>query len=246
MILGSSKWNARLMQATMDLKIAASLISADFTRLSEEVQEVEKAGADLLHIDVYPLLVWGFEYRRLGNINIGPLLIEALRNRTKLPFDVHLAIEVSQDIVRKYAEAGCDVITVHAEACPDLEKTIGLIKEKGLKAGIALNPSTPLSLVKPYSEDLDLMLIMTTSANFGGLNLTPNVIPKIREAAVLRKGRGSPLDVEVDGGVDCLSAPELFEAGANILVAGGAIFKETDYADAIRNLRQACSRTARP
>jgi ribulose-phosphate 3-epimerase len=227
----------------MDLKIAASLISADFTKLPEEIQEVERAGADLLHIDVYPLLVWGFEYRRLGNINIGPLLVEALRNRTKLPLDVHLAIEVTQDIVRKYAEAGCDAITVHAEACPDLEKTIGLIKENGLKAGIALNPSTPLLLVKPYSKDIDLILIMTTSANFGGLNLTPNVIPKIRKATLLRKVGSRLLDIEVDGGVDCISAPKLFEAGANILVAGSAIFQETDYVEAIRKLRQACSRT---
>jgi ribulose-phosphate 3-epimerase len=234
------------METTMALKIAASLISADFARLLEEVQEVEKAGVDLLHIDVYPLLVWGFEYRRLGNINIGPLLVEALRNRTRLPLDVHLAIEVTEDIVRKYAEAGCDVITVHAEACPDIEKTIGVIKENGLKAGIALNPSTPLLLVKPYSKHIDLILIMTTSANFGGLNLTPNVIPKIREAKLLRKGQSRPLDIEVDGGVDCLSAPKLFEAGANILVAGSAIFQETDYVEAVRKLRQACSRTMHP
>jgi ribulose-phosphate 3-epimerase len=224
----------------VDLKIAPSIISADFSRLPEELQEVERAGADLLHIDVYPLLVWGFEYRRLGNITIGPLLIEALRNRTNLPFEAHLAIEVSDDIVMKYARAGSDIITVHAEACLHPEKTIALIKDQGLKAGIALNPATPLSLVEPYVKDLDLILLMTTSANFGGLNLISETIRKVRSAAALRRHRTSPLDIAVDGAVDAVSAPKLCAAGANVLVAGGSIFGEENYAAAIRKLRQAC------
>lgn len=226
----------------MHLKIAPSIISADFSILQEEVQEVEKGGADLLHIDVYPLLVWGFEYRRLGRMMIGPLLVEVLKNHTRLPLDVHLAIEVSDDVIRRYVRAGSDIITVHAEACAHPERVIRMIKDQGLKAGIALNPATPLSLVKPYLTDLDLILLMTTSANFGGLDFTADTIPKIRMAAALRKRHHSMLDIEVDGSVDCKSAPKLVAAGANVLVAGGAIFGEKDYAIAIRKLRHACRR----
>jgi ribulose-phosphate 3-epimerase len=226
----------------MHLKIAPSIISADFSILQEEVQEVEKGGADLLHIDVYPLLVWGFEYRRLGRMMIGPLLVEVLKNHTRLPLDVHLAIEVSDDVIRRYVRAGSDIITVHAEACAHPERVIRMIKDQGLKAGIALNPATPLSLVKPYLTDLDLILLMTTSANFGGLDFTADTIPKIRMAAALRKRHRSMLDIVVDGSVDCKSAPKLVAAGANVLVAGGAIFGEKDYADAIRKLRHACRR----
>jgi ribulose-phosphate 3-epimerase len=226
----------------MHLKIAPSIISADFSILQEEVQEVEKSGADLLHIDVYPLLVWGFEYRRLGRMMIGPLLVEVLKNHTRLPLDVHLAIEVSDDVIRRYVRAGSDIITVHAEACAHPERVIRMIKDQGLKAGIALNPATPLSLVKPYLTDLDLILLMTTSANFGGLDFTADTIPKIRMAATMRKRHRSMLDIEVDGSVDCKSAPKLVAAGANVLVAGGAIFGEKDYAIAIRKLRHACRR----
>jgi len=226
----------------MHLKIAPSIISADFSILQEEVQEIEKSGADLLHIDVYPLLVWGFEYRRLGRMMIGPLLVEVLKNHTRLPLDVHLAIEVSDDVIRRYVRAGSDIITVHAEACAHPERVIRMIKDQGLKAGIALNPATPLSLVKPYLTDLDLILLMTTSANFGGLDFTADTIPKIRMAATMRKRHRSMLDIEVDGSVDCKSAPKLVAAGANVLVAGGAIFGEKDYAIAIRKLRHACRR----
>jgi ribulose-phosphate 3-epimerase len=226
----------------MHLKIAPSVISADFTVLQEEVQEVEKSGADLLHVDVYPLLVWGFDYRRLGRVMIGPLLIEALKNHTSLPLDVHLAIEVSDEIVRRYVRAGSDIITVHAEACVNPERVIRQIKDQGLKAGIALNPATPLSAVEAYVKDLDVILLMTTSANFGGLDLTAHTIPRIRMAAGLRKRHRFMLDIEVDGGVDEISAPKLVAAGANVLVVGGAIFKEKDYAAAIRKLRHVCRR----
>jgi ribulose-phosphate 3-epimerase len=226
----------------MHLKIAPSIISADFSILQEEVQEVEKSGADLLHIDVYPLLVWGFEYRKLRRMMIGPLLVEVLKNHTRLPLDVHLAIEVSDDVVKRYVRAGSDIITVHAEACVHPERVIRMIKNQGLKAGIALNPATPLSIVEPYLKDLDVILLMTTSANFGGLDFTADTIPKIRMAATLRKRRRSMLDIEADGSVDCKSAPKLVAAGANVLVAGGAIFREKDYADAIRKLRHACKK----
>jgi ribulose-phosphate 3-epimerase len=152
----------------MQLKIAPSIISADFDVLQEQVQELERGGADLLHIDVYPLLIWGLEYRRLGRILIGPILIETLKSRTKLPLDVHLAIEVTDDIVTKYIKAGRDIITVHAEACMSPKRVIRLIKKEGVSAGIALKPATPLSLIEPYLPDLDQILLMTTSANFGG------------------------------------------------------------------------------
>lgn len=226
----------------MRLKIAPSVISADFDRLQEEVHEVEKSGADLLHIDVYPLLAWGFEYRRLGRVMIGPLLVEALKNHTKLPLDVHLAIEVSDDVVDRYSRAGSDIITIHAEACVHPRIAIRRIRDYGLKTGIALNPATPLSLVKPYFADLDQILLMTTSANFGGLDLTVDTVPKIKMAAALRKSHRSMLDIEVDGGVDYRSAPRLVAAGANVLVVGSAIFGEKDYAAAIRKLRHVCRR----
>jgi len=224
----------------MQLKIAPSVISADFCRLKEDVQEIEEAGADLLHIDVYPLLTWGLEYRRLGRILIGPLLIEALRNQTNLPLDVHLAIEVSDEIITKYIEAGSNIITVHAEACFHPERLIRLIKDRGVKAGIALNPATPLSVVEPFLRDLDLILLMTTSVNFGGLDFIPETIPKIRMAAELGKNCPGPLDIEVDGGVDYLTAPKFVAAGANVLVAGSSIFGEKDRAAAINGLRRVC------
>ena len=224
----------------MHLKIAPSVVSADFDRLQEEVQEVEESGADLLHIDVYPLLAWGFEYRRLGRVTIGPLLVEALKNHTELPLDVHLAIEISDDIVERYSRAGSDIITIHAEACIHPETAIRRIRDDGLKAGIALNPATPLSLVKPYLADLDQILLMTTSANFGGLDLTADIVPKIKMAAALKRRHRSMLDIEVDGGVDFRSAPMLVAAGANVLVVGSAVFGEKDYAAAIRRLRHVC------
>jgi len=224
----------------MHLKIAPSVVSADFDRLQEEVQEVEESGADLLHIDVYPLLAWGFEYRRLGRVTIGPLLVEALKNHTELPLDVHLAIEVSDDIVERYSRAGSDIITIHAEACIHPETAIRRIRDDGLKAGIALNPATPLSLVKPYLADLDQILLMTTSANFGGLDLTADIVPKIKMAAALKRRHRSMLDIEVDGGVDFRSAPMLVAAGANVLVVGSAVFGEKDYGAAIRRLRHVC------
>ncbi len=228
----------------MQLKIAPSVISADFCRLKEDIQEIEEAGADLLHIDVYPLLIWGLEYKKLGRIMIGPLLIEALRNKTNLPLDVHLAIEVSDEIITRYIEAGSNIITIHAEACLQPQRFIHLIRDQGVKAGIALNPATPLSVIESFFRELDLILLMTTSANFGGLDFIPEIIPKIRKAAELGKDRGGLLDIEVDGGVDCLTAPRFVAAGANVLVAGGSIFGEKDRAAAIDGLRRACGNVA--
>lgn len=201
---------------------------------------MERGGADLLHIDVYPLLIWGLEYRRLGRITIGPILIEALKNRTKLPLDVHLAVEVTDDVVTKYINAGSDIITVHAEACMRPRRVIRLIKKQGVRAGIALNPATPISLIESYVSELDQILLMTTSANFGGTVLIDEIIPKIRTTAALRKYRGSQLDIEVDGGVDHLTAPKFVAAGANVLVAGGVLFEKKNLVAAIRRLRRAC------
>ena len=201
---------------------------------------MERGGADLLHIDVYPLLVWGLEYHNLGRMVIGPLLVEALKNRTKLPLDVHLAIEVSDEIVTKYIEAGSDIITVHAEACMQPRRILRLIKKGGVRAGIALNPATPVSLVEPYVRDLDQILVMTTSANFGGAPVIKEMITKIRRTATLRKHRDYPLDLEVDGGVNQLTAPKFVAVGANVLVVGEAIFKEKNLAAAVRKLRRAC------
>lgn len=223
------------------MKIAPSIISADFSRLSEDIEEVERAGVDLMHIDVYPLLAWGFEYRTLGSVTIGPLMVEALRDRTNLPLDVHLAIDVSNDTIMKYVRAGSNIITFHVEACLDPQRMLHLIKDQGLRGGVALNPSTPISLVEAYARDLDVILLMTTSANFGGPNIGSHIIPKIKNAAILREQQCSFFDIEVDGGIDAASAPELVAAGANVLVVGNAIFKQGDYIAAVKKLREACA-----
>ena len=203
---------------------------------------MERGGADLLHIDVYPLLIWGFDYRRLGRLTIGPMLIQALKNLTKLPLDVHLAIEVDDDIITKYVKAGADILTVHAEACMHPKRIIRLIKKERVKVGMALNPATPLSIIEPYVPHLDQILLMTTSANFGGTVIINDIIPKVRATATLSsRYRGFALDIEVDGGVDRLTAPQFVAAGANVLVVGGALFKEKNLVTAIRKLRCACS-----
>lgn len=233
------------MRDTMEIKIAPSIISADFSKLSEDVQKVEKAGADLLHVDVYPLLVWGFEYKKLSNITIGLLLIEALRNRTKLPFDVHLAIEASEEAVMRYIDAGSDIITVQVEACPNPQRFIRLVRKEGLKVGLAVSPFTPMSYVFPHIQDLDVVLFLTVSLNFGGQNFFSDIISKIKKARSLSEEQGLSLDIGVDGGMNSILAPQAVAAGANVIVAGSAVFGRDDYQSAIKELRDSCIKACR-
>lgn len=221
----------------MRVKIAPSIISADFSQLIEETKRVEEAGADLLHIDVYPLVAWGLVYPTLRNFTLGALIMEVLRDKTKLPFDVHLAIEVSDKLVAKYAQLKSDIITVPVEACVNLRRTLKLIKKWNMKAGVALNPSTPLSMVYPYINDVNVILLMTVNIHYGGQDLLPKIVPKIRKARQLVNKQHLDVDISVDCGINTQTAPLVVKAGANILIAGRAIYGQKDYKKAIEALR---------
>lgn len=214
------------------LRIAPSLLSADFSRLGEEVKRAEEGGADLLHFDV-------MDGCFVPNITFGPLVVEALRDKTKLPFDVHLMIEKPDNYIEHFAKAGGDIITVHAEACIHLQRTIRHIKQQGVKAGVALNPATSLHAIEYVLDDLDMVLIMTVNPGFGGQGFIAAMLPKIRKAKGMIKERGLKVDIEVDGGINIETAPPVVKAGANVLVAGTAIFDQPDVRHAIQMLRNA-------
>ncbi|PTX61229.1 ribulose-phosphate 3-epimerase [Melghirimyces profundicolus] len=213
------------------VKIAPSILSADFGRLSEEISEVEQAGADWVHVDV-------MDGRFVPNITIGPLVVEAIRPHTRLPLDVHLMIEEPDRYISAFAEAGADWISVHQEACPHLHRTVHLIKEHGVRAGVVLNPATPAETLKPILPDLDLILLMTVNPGFGGQAFIPGVLDKIRQVREMLDAAGlSGVELEVDGGINPETAKETVEAGATVLVAGSAVFGKTDRAGALQSLR---------
>ncbi|MGG2199561.1 MULTISPECIES: ribulose-phosphate 3-epimerase [Paenibacillus] len=214
------------------LRIAPSILSADFARLGEEVADVEQGGADWLHVDV-------MDGHFVPNMTIGPLVVEALRPRTKLPLDVHLMIEQPDRYVPAFAKAGADLISVHAEACVHLHRTLHGIKEQGVKAGVVLNPATPLSAIE-YAplEIVDLVLVMTVNPGFGGQSFIPGSLEKIRSLRKMLNERGlAHIDIEVDGGINADTAKLVAAAGANVLVAGNAVFGQPDRAAAIRAIR---------
>ncbi len=210
--------------------VAPSLLSADFSRLGEEVKAVEEAGADLLHLDVMDGIF-------VPNITFGPLVISALRPLTSLPFDVHLMIVEPERYIKEFVEAGADLICVHAEASIHLHRTIWKIKELGKKAGVSLNPHTPLNVLEYLLEDLDFVLVMTVNPGFGGQSFIKNCIPKIEKLKKLIKEKEISVLIEVDGGINEEIAPLVIKAGADILVAGSAIFGKKDYKLAISNLK---------
>lgn len=212
------------------VKIAPSILSADFARLAEEIRDVEQGGADYIHVDV-------MDGHFVPNITIGPLIVEAIRPITKLPLDVHLMIEQPDRYIPAFAKAGADYLSVHVEACPHLHRTIHLIKEQGIKAGVVLNPHTPVEMIQHIIDDVDLVLLMTVNPGFGGQKFIPSVLPKIRQVAQLVKERGRFVEIEVDGGINAKTARLCMEAGANVLVAGSAIYNERDRAAAIRAIR---------
>lgn len=217
------------------IRIAPSILSADFARLAEEIRSVEEGGADWLHVDV-------MDGRFVPNITIGPPVVAAIRPVTKLPLDVHLMIADPDRYIPAFAKAGADIISVHAEACVHLHRTIHFIKEQGVKAGVVLNPHTPVETIRHVIADVDLVLLMTVNPGFGGQAFIPSVVPKIREVARLAGEQNKALDIEVDGGVNAKTAPLCAEAGANVLVAGSAIYNEADRVAAIRALREACAK----
>jgi ribulose-phosphate 3-epimerase len=214
----------------MMIKIAPSILSADFARLGEEIKDVEKGGADYIHVDV-------MDGHFVPNITIGPLIVEAIRPITSLTLDVHLMIEQPDRYIPEFAKAGADIITVHVEACPHLHRTIQLIRSFGIKAGVVLNPHTPVSTIQHVLEDIDMVLLMTVNPGFGGQSFIHAVLPKIQEVSRMVRERGLQVDIEVDGGVNAETARLCVEAGANVLVAGSAIYNEKDRAQAIRVIR---------
>ncbi|WP_243386808.1 ribulose-phosphate 3-epimerase [Bacillus kexueae] len=212
------------------IKIAPSILSADFSRLGEEIKDVERGGADYIHVDV-------MDGHFVPNITIGPLIVEAIRPVTKLPLDVHLMIENPDRYISQFSRAGADIISVHVEACRHLHRTIQHIKAEGVKAGVVLNPHTPVSMIEHVIEDVDLVLLMTVNPGFGGQAFIPSVLPKIREVHKLVTERNLQVEIEVDGGVNVETAKQCIEAGANVLVAGSAIYNQADRASAIRAIR---------
>jgi ribulose-phosphate 3-epimerase len=214
------------------VKIAPSILSADFSRLGEEVKAVEEAAADWIHVDV-------MDGRFVPNITIGPLVVESLRKVTKLPLDVHLMIENADQYIEDFANAGADIISVHAEACPHLHRTIQSIKENGAKAGVVLNPATTLFALDEIIEQVDMVLLMSVNPGFGGQTFIGSVLSKIELLRNTLNESGVELDVEVDGGIKPDNAATIKQAGANVLVAGSAIFGSDDYKKAIEALRNA-------
>ncbi|HLW28314.1 MAG TPA: ribulose-phosphate 3-epimerase [Kiloniellales bacterium] len=214
------------------VKIAPSILAADFARLGDEVRAVDAAGADYIHLDV-------MDGHFVPNITIGPQVVQALRPHSDLPFDVHLMIAPADPYIVAFAEAGADIITVHPEAGPHLHRTLQLIKAQGKKAGVSLNPATPVEVLDPILEDIDLVLIMSVNPGFGGQSFIPSALPKIEAVRKRIDALGKPIDLEVDGGINGETARQAVDAGADVLVAGTATFRggAAAYADNIRRLR---------
>jgi ribulose-phosphate 3-epimerase len=218
---------------TRKIKVAPSILSADFSRLGEEIKAVEAAGADIIHVDV-------MDGHFVPNITIGPMIVEAARKSTKLPLDVHLMITNPELFITSFAKAGADYITVHVETAWHLHKLIQSIREhKGVKASVSLNPATPLSSLDTILPDLDMVLIMSVNPGFGGQFFIPSAVDKIRQLRKRIDELGLKVAIEVDGGVKPDNAAEIAGAGADILVAGSAVFGTKDYAAAIRGIRGA-------
>jgi ribulose-phosphate 3-epimerase len=212
-------------------KIAPSILSADFARLGEEIAAIEAGGADYVHIDV-------MDGHFVPNITIGPLIVEAVRRVTQLPLDVHLMIADPDRYIPDFAKAGADIIVVHAEATHHLHRTVQLIKSLGKRAGVSLNPATPLNVLDYVLEDLDLVLLMTVNPGFGGQSFIDACIPKIQSLRGIMDRRGIEAELEVDGGVKTDNIARIAHAGADVFVAGSAVFGSPDYAATIAELKK--------
>lgn len=215
------------------VKIAPSILSADFSRLREEVKTAEAAGADLIHIDV-------MDGHFVPNITIGPVVVEAIRRITALPLDVHLMIEKPDNFLKDFIKAGADYVTVHVEASVHLHRTVHWIKESGKKAGVSLNPATPLWSLDHILPDLDMVLLMSVNPGFGGQEFIPQVLGKLKMLKEIVQDKGYKVEIEVDGGVNVNNAGDIFMAGADILVMGNAFFNSEDYAWVVKTVRKAC------
>lgn len=212
------------------IKIAPSILSADFSKLGQQVQLVEEGGADLLHIDV-------MDGHFVPNITIGPLVVKSIRPGSKLPFDVHLMIENPEKYIEDFVKAGADIITVHWESTPHIHRCIQMIKNFGIKAGVSLNPATPLNVLDYVLDDIDMVLLMTVNPGFGGQAYMPAVTKKIQ---LLRKKiteEGRNIDIEIDGGANLDNIYDITKAGANIIVAGSAVYNSSDVAETISKFK---------
>jgi ribulose-phosphate 3-epimerase len=219
----------------LPVRIAPSILSADFGRLADEVRAAEAAGADWIHVDV-------MDGRFVPNITIGPLVVEAVRRVTKLPIDAHLMIVEPERYVEAFAKAGADLVSVHAEVSPHLHRTLQAIRAAGARPAVALNPSTPLSAVEWVLSDCEMVLLMTVNPGFGGQRYIPACTEKVRQLRALADARGLALEIEVDGGIKADTVAEVAAAGANVFVAGTAVFGAKDYAAAIRGIREGAER----
>ena len=213
------------------IKLAPSILSADFARLLEDVKKVENAGCEYLHIDV-------MDGHFVPNITLGPAIIKSLRKDVNMVFDAHLMIENPDQYIKEFVDAGCDLIVVHQEACKHLHRTIQNIKSYGIKAGVALNPATPIETIKYVLEEVDMVLIMTVNPGFGGQSFIESMIPKIRELKSLIDKKGLKVDIQVDGGIKPDNVDKVVKAGANIIVAGSAIFNSDDIQDTVDLFRK--------
>lgn len=211
------------------IKIAPSILAANFSKLADEVKEVEEAGAKLIHIDV-------MDGHFVPNITMGPIVVEALRPVTNLPLDVHLMIENPDQYIEAFAKAGADYITVHVEACRHLHRTIQLIRSFGVKPGVVLNPHTPIESIKYILEDVDLVLLMTVNPGFGGQKFIHSVVPKIAELSNVIKEKSLNVEIEIDGGINSETILPCAQAGATIFVAGSAIFGKENRKEALQSL----------
>jgi len=213
------------------IKIAPSILAADFSKLGEEIKKIEIAGADMVHVDV-------MDGHFVPNISIGPPVIASLKVITKLPLDVHLMISEPDKYIEVFAACGADIITVHAEACTHLNSTIAKIKKLGKKAGVSLNPASSLSMLDFILEDVDMILLMSVNPGFGGQSYIKSVTKKIKTLRDTLKSKGLETDIEVDGGVDLTNIFKVTQAGANVIVAGSAIYKAEDTNEVIKQLRE--------
>jgi ribulose-phosphate 3-epimerase len=218
------------MSSMQEFMMAPSILSADFSRLGEEIRAVQKAGADIIHVDV-------MDGHFVPNITIGPPVVASVRKITDLPLDVHLMIADADSYIDDFAAAGADWITVHVEACPHLHRTVSRIKELGKKAGAVLNPATPLCSLDEILGDVDLVMLMSVNPGFGGQSFIRSAISKIKSLRKMIEERSLEVGIEVDGGVSPATIGDVAGAGANIFVAGSAVFGQQDYAKAIREMK---------
>lgn len=213
------------------IKIAPSLLASDFSKLGEEIYKVERAGADMIHLDI-------MDGHFVPNITIGPSVVKSLRKVTELPFDVHLMISDPERYIESFADAGADILSVHVENNTHLHRIIEMIKARGIRASVVLNPATPLNMLDAVLSEVDMVLLMTVDPGFGGQQYIESMTEKIRELKSIVTRRGLKIDIEVDGGIDLTNIREVTQAGADVIVAGTTIFNAPDAAEMIKSLRR--------